>query len=193
MFATVGSEEPHLNGHSRQDSLLVRIRRPRAEEGSAIWDLVRRSEPVGPDARHVLPLLVSNFADTCLVAEIEGALVGFVGGYRTPTPPESVLVWQIDVDAGFREQGLGNALLHALIRCPGCAGVEYLEATVSSANVATRRLLAGFARDLDTACEVTEGASGSPLASASDADEILRVGPIHTHEAIGLERFYESL
>lgn len=186
----MGSEEPHLNGHSREDSLLVRIRRPRAEEGSAIWNLVRRSESVGPDARHVLPLLVLNFADTCVVAEVEGALVGFAGGYRTPTPPECLLVWQIDVDPALRQQGLGNALLHALIRCPGCAGVEYLEAAVSSANVATRRLLEGFARDLDTACEVTEGPS---LSSAHDAEELLCVGPIHTQETISLERFYESL
>lgn len=190
----MGSDEPHLNGHAREESLLVRIRRPRPEEGSAIWNLVRRSESLDPDARHVLPLLASSLADTSLVAEIEGALVGFIGGYRAPTLPHSVLVWQIDVDPSFREQGLGNALLHALIRCPGCAGVEFVEAAVSPANVPTKRLLESFARDLDTACEVTLGSAKSVIAaSAEQSEDLLRVGPIRIREVPSLERFYESL
>lgn len=194
MFATLGSQEPHLNGHAWEESLIVRIRRPRAQEGSAIWNLVRRSESPDPGSRHVLPLLVSHFADTCLVAESDGALIGFVGGYRPPSPPESVRVWQIDVEAAFRRQGLGSALLHALIQCPACAGVEYLEAAVRTADVAMKRLFEGFARDLDTACEVTLGPSGIvPPRSSGDGEDLVRIGPIHTHETMSPEGFYESL
>jgi L-2,4-diaminobutyric acid acetyltransferase len=138
-------------------------------------------------------LLVRSFADTCLVAEAEGALVGFVGGYRTPTTPHSIVLWQIDVDGAFRRQGLGNALLHALIRCPECADVEYLEAAVGSSDVAAKRLLQGFARDLETSCEVTLGATEASPSRRRDGQDLLRVGPIHGREAVSLERFYESL
>lgn len=188
----MGSDEPHLNGHAREESLLIRIRRPRAEEGSAIWSLVRRSESLESDGGHVLALLVSRFADTCLVAEAEGALIGFVGGYRTPTPPHSVLLWQIDVDPEFRGKGLGHALLHALIRCPGCADVEYLEAALESSHVACKRLLEGFARELETSCEVTSGGSET-RSKGGNGQELLRIGPIHSREEMSLERFYGNL
>ncbi len=188
----MGSEEPHLNGHAREEALLIRIRRPRAQESSAIWDLLRRSESPDPDARHALPLLVTNFADTCLVAEIEGAVVGFVGAYRSPGPPQSLLVWQIDVDAAFRQQGLGNALLHALLQCPGCADIEYLEASVDPTNLATRRLFEGLARDLETECEVRVPPRPASLSREQD-EALLVVGPIRATGASSLERFYETL
>lgn len=189
----MGSEKPHLNGQTREESLLVQIRRPRVEEGSAIWDLVCGAGSLDLDGRHVLPLLVSSFADTCLVAEADGALVGFVGGYRTATTPGSVLLWEIDVDAAFRRQGLGNALLHALIQCPSCADVEYLEAAVGSFNIAARRLLRGFARDLDTSCEMTLGPLESSRSQGREGQDLLRVGPIRGREVVSLERFHESV
>jgi len=137
--------------------------------------------------------LVSRFADSSLVAETEGALIGFVGGYRTPEPPHAVLLWQIDVDPAYRRQGVGNALLHALIRCPGCADAEYLEASVRSSDVACKRLIEGFARELSTTCEATFDTSEMLSSSGGDVEELLRVGPIHSREAMSLERFYGSL
>jgi L-2,4-diaminobutyric acid acetyltransferase len=141
-----------------------------------------------------LPPLVQHFADTSLVAEVEGRLVGFVGGYRPPTNRPSLFVWQIDVEPALHRQGLGTALLHALIQCPGCAGVEYLEATVGSSNLAARRLFEGFARDLDATCELIADSSSNLLESMQHKrEDLLRIGPIRIEYAMKLERPHETL
>jgi L-2,4-diaminobutyric acid acetyltransferase len=135
-----------------------------------------------------------HFADTSLVAEAEGRLVGFVGGYRPPKNPSSLLVWQIDVDPALHGQGLGTALLHALIQCPGCEGVEYLEATVEASNLPAKHLFERFARDLDAACELIADSSSARLDSTGhEREELLRIGPIRIEYAMKLERPHETL
>jgi L-2,4-diaminobutyric acid acetyltransferase len=137
---------------------------------------------------------VQHFADTSLVAEVEGRLVGFIGGYRPPTNLPSLFIWQIDVEPALHRRGLGTALLHALIQCPGCAGVEYLEATVDSSNQAAKRLFEGFARDLDASCELIADSSSSLLESMQHkGEDLLRIGPIRIEHAMRLERPHETL
>jgi L-2,4-diaminobutyric acid acetyltransferase len=174
--------------------LLVRVRRPRPSDGNAVWELVRRAESLERGGQHALPPLVQHFADTSLVAEVEGRLVGFVGGYRPPTNRPSLFIWQIDVEPALHRQGLGTALLHALIQCPGCAGVEYLEATVGSSNLAAKRLFEGFARDLDATCELIADSSSNLLESMQHKrEDLLRIGPIRIEYAMKLERPHETL
>lgn len=183
-----------MNGHPREDALLVRVRRPRPSDGHAVGELARRAESPEPGGQHALPPLVRHFADTSLVAEIEGRLVGFVGGYRPPTNLPSLLIWQIDVEPALHQQGLGTALLHALIQCPACAGVEYVEATVGSSNVAAKRLFEGFARDLDATSELVVDSSSNLLESTQhEREDLLRIGPICIEYAMKLERPHETL
>jgi L-2,4-diaminobutyric acid acetyltransferase len=137
---------------------------------------------------------MQHFADTSLVAEVEGRLVGFVGGYRAPTNRPSLLIWQIDVEPALHRQGLGTALLHALVQRPGCAGVEYLEATVGASNLAAKRLFEGFARDLDATCELIADSSSNLLESMQHKrEDLLRIGPIRIEYAMKLERPHETL
>lgn len=176
--------------------MLVRVRRPRPSDSDAVRALARRAEPLAPGIEHALPPLLRQFADTSLVAEVEGRLVGLVGGYRPPTSlPPSVLIWQLDIEPALRRQGLGSALLHALIQCPGCAGVEYLEATVRSSNLAAKRLFEAFAHDLDATCESITHSPSRLLESMRDArrDVLLRIGPIRLEHAMKLERPHETL
>jgi len=183
-----------MNGRPREDSLLVRVRRPRPSDGNAVWQLVRQAQSSELGGRHVLRALVQHFADTSLVAEVEGKLVGFVGGYRPPTNLSSMSIWQIDVETSLHRQGLGTALLHALIQCPGCAGVEYLEATVGSSNLAAKRLFEGFAGDLNATCELIADSSPRLLESiAHEREDLFRIGPIRIEYAMKLERLHETL
>jgi L-2,4-diaminobutyric acid acetyltransferase len=183
-----------LNGYPREDALLVRVRRPRLSDGDAVWELVRRAESLEPGGRQLLLPLLQRFPDTCLVAEVERRLVGFVGGYRPPTNHLSLFVWQVDVEPALQRQGLGTALLHSLIQCPGCAGVEYLEATVGSSNVAATRLFERLARDLDTTCERIPDSSSNLVESMQHKHEdLLRIGPIRIDHAKKLETPHETL
>jgi L-2,4-diaminobutyric acid acetyltransferase len=189
------SEKPHSNGRSREDALLVRVRRPRLSDGTNVCELVRRARSAEPGSKDAWYLLVQQFADTSLVAEVEGRLVGFVGGHRPPTSPSSLLIWQIDVEPSLRRQGLGSALLHALIQCPGCAGIEYLEATLGSSNVAAKRLFEAFAQDLEATCEsIAESSSNLLEAMQHEREDMLfRIGPIQIEHAMKLGRPHEAI
>lgn len=194
MLPAVRIARPHLNGHSRDKQLRVQIRRPKPQDGSAIWQLVQRSESLEENSCYAYLLLGSHFADTSLVAELEGRIIAFVWAYRPPTDLQTVFVWQIGVDATLRGQGVANAMLHALIQCPGCDGVEYLEATVGSSNSASKRLFDGLARDLGATCAVTTGFSSglfSPL--QHESEDLLRIGPINPEKTMKLERPHGTL
>jgi L-2,4-diaminobutyric acid acetyltransferase len=139
-------------------------------------------------------ILTSHFADTCLVAELDGALVGFIGAYRPPTHPDSVFVWQIGVDAEQRGRGIGSALLHALVCCPGCEGVDYVEATVPSTDVASRKLFQSFARDVDAVCDVRPNVSARAIQSSRrESEDLYRVGPISVDKTMVVGRAHESI
>jgi L-2,4-diaminobutyric acid acetyltransferase len=169
-----------MNGHSREEGLAVRIRKPKPEDGSAIWQLVQGSELVGDHPSNAHLLLTSHFANTCLVAHLADRVVAFVGAYRPPpSHSKTVFVWQIRVDAALRRHGLATALLQTLIRSPGCEGVEYLEAAVGSSNAASKRLFERFARDLDAPCDVMTGISSKLFSPVEhESQDLMRIGPI---------------
>lgn len=176
-------DKPALSADN--DSLQVLVRRPQPSDGHAIGELQRPDELRPSLARDALSALTSRFADTCLVAEIGKGVVGFVGALRPASNPSSLVVWQIDVDTAVRQRGLGSALLHALIHCPGCTGIEYVEATVHSANAGGRGLFLGFARDLRAPCEIS--------AASPEGHALLRIGPIRVENAMKLEKPDEAL
>ena len=191
-LAVLSEEEPALIEPLDSESMLVVIRRPQTSDGDAIWKLQL------PEAgsrvavhREAMPALSSCFADTSLVAEIGGCLVGFVGAHRPPSSRSSLIVWQIDVAPAVRRRGLASALLHTLIQCPGCAGIEYVEATIHPANEAGKQLFESFARDLRSSCELNAcfALSSSPHGEA----DLLRVGPIRVENAMKLEKTHEAL
>ena len=186
----MSDKEPAQPKHSDNKSLLILIRRPRASDGRAIWDLqVPDGRSRTAIVQEAVPALTTRFADTSLVAEIGGELVAFVGAHRPASLQPALIVWQIDVAPDVRQRGLGSALLHALIQCPGCAGIEYVEATVHQSNAAGRRLFESFARDLRTGCEVNAG-----VASSRHGDtDLLRIGPIRIENAMKLEKPHEAL
>lgn len=139
----------------------------------------------------VLPALVPHIADTSLVAELDDAVVGFVGGYR-PRGGSLLTIWQMDVEPALRGQGLGTALLHTLIQCPGCKGVEFVEASVPSANLAAIRLFERFARDLQAPCE-SIAVSTPKTTTQQPREQLLRIGPIRIEHAMKVQGQHETL
>ena len=122
--------------------------------------------------------------DGCVIAERGGKPVGYIQGYRPPTHPDTVFVWQIGVDASERGRGLGKRLLRSLCaRLAGDRGVKYLEATVTPSTEPSRALFRGFARDIGAACEekplfkeddFPKPAEGAP---PHEPEDLFRIGP----------------
>lgn len=123
----------------------LQLRLPRLEDGQAVHALIQRCPPLDVNSSYNYFLLCSHFRESCVVAEAKGGLVGFLSAYLVPSRPETLFVWQVAVDASARGQGLAGRMLAELFARPICAGVRYLETTVSPSNLPSRRVFERFA------------------------------------------------
>lgn len=124
----------------------LNLRSPTPEDGSGVTALIAASPPLDPNSAYCNLLQCSDFADTCVVAERDGRVVGWISGYRPPSHPDRFFVWQVAVDASARGEGLAGRMLDHLIARPSAQGVTALTTTVTEDNAASWALFAAFAR-----------------------------------------------
>jgi len=156
----------------------VIVRPPTERDAAPLWHLLGRTGSLERNTCYAYLLLCTHFADTCLVAEEDGELRGFVLAYRPPASPEDVFVWQVGVAPEARGAGLAGRLLDALIERPACADAAYLTATVSPDNLPSRRLFHALARRRGVPCETSPGFSAGLFAGPHEDEHLLRIGPL---------------
>jgi len=161
---------------------VITFRPPRVQDGSAVWELVAEST-LDSNSPYSYLMMFEYFADTCLVAELDGQVVGFVTGFRPPEEPETLFIWQIGVAEAARGRGLARALLSDLLaRQPG--KVRYLKATVNPSNQASLGLFRSMAAQLDTRCREREiFEEGLFPGTTHEAEMLLQIGPFSASEA----------
>jgi L-2,4-diaminobutyric acid acetyltransferase len=166
------------------------LRPPTPADAAAITRLVHRCRPLDPNSTYAYLLLSHHFHDTCVVAERGRTTVGFVSAYVPPRQQDTIFVWQVAVDATAQGEGLAGRLLDELLARDACAGVSFLETTVTPSNLPSRKLFDALTRRLLTACqtrvlfppelfndaEPQESPDGEP-APRHEAEELLRIGP----------------
>nr|WP_245892189.1 diaminobutyrate acetyltransferase [Novosphingobium guangzhouense] len=132
--------------HDRVPLGEVVMRCPTAEDGAAVTALIAASPPLDPNSAYCNLLQCSDFADTCVIAERDGRIIGWISGYRAPSHPERIFVWQVAVDASARGEGLGGRMLDALLARPAVRGATTLTTTITENNPASWGLFTAFAR-----------------------------------------------
>ena len=157
----------------------IALRRPRVAHGPAIHELVAASKPLDLNSRYAYLLLAEHFSATCVIAEDEGGVAGFVSAYVPPGRDDTVFVWQVAAAARVRGRGVAHAMLREVLARPRTSGCAYLETTVSPSNEPSRRLFLGLARELGAPVQEI------PLFAAEDfGDEdhecevLIRIGPL---------------
>lgn len=125
------------------------IRQPAAEDGVAIWELVRACKPLDENSMYCNLLQCDHFKDTCVVAELDGEIVGWVSAYILPYDPETVFVWQVAVAEKARGLGLGTVMLSALLQRDACRDVTSLQTTITRDNAASWALFRKFSKSRD--------------------------------------------
>lgn len=154
------------------------FRPPTARDAAAIWRELPAIGNLERNSAYAYLLLCSHFASTSIVAEREGRVVGFVLGYRPPTDPDALFVWQVGVTPEARGRGLARRLLDEVLVRPGCRGVRHLTATVSPDNAASLALFRSLARRRGVPCEEA-GCFPAALFPEPHPDEnLLRIGPL---------------
>lgn len=120
------------------------LRQPTIADGGAMWRVARDSQTLDLNTSYAYLLWARDFAATSVVAERDGAVVGFVSGYIRPDAPHTLMVWQVAVDSDQRGHGLAGRMLDHLAQT--VPGMTSLETTITDDNAASRALFAAFAR-----------------------------------------------
>lgn len=138
---------PHIlrNEASNPNRNVIKFRTPEPEDGSLIWQLIRECEPLDRNSMYCNLLQCDHFADTCVVAEKDGDIVGWVSGYIVPSDPDTLFVWQVAVSDRARGTGVAKRMLNELVSRKCCAGVSTLKTTITRDNDASWALFNAFA------------------------------------------------
>ena len=156
----------------------INLRPPELEDGKAVHELIKRCPPLDINSSYNYFLLCSHFRDTCVVAEANDQIVGFLSAYLIPSRPDTVFIWQVAVDESARGTGLAGRMLEQVTERPVCANVRTLETTISPSNLSSRRVFERFAeKHHATSHEETFLEARHFGAEAHEEERLIRIGP----------------
>lgn len=121
------------------------LRLPTATDGKAVNELIKLCPPLDTNSTYCNLLQCTHFADTSVIAEHQGAPIGFVSAYIIPQRPESLFIWQVAISEAARGQGLASRMLEHLLARDKLRQVSYLETTITEQNAASWNLFKRFA------------------------------------------------
>lgn len=165
---------------SDSESILFRL--PSLEDGMAVFRLVESCPPLDMNSSYCNLLQCSHFANTSVVAQMNGALVGFISGYVIPARPNTLFVWQVAVAEQARGLGLASRMLDHILARPHCADIAYLETSITQDNHASWALFKSLARklsaDFQSSIWMDKDAHFTGL---HDSEALVRIGPFNSH------------
>ena len=129
------------------------IRTPTASDGAAVNELIERCKPLDENSVYCNLLQCSHFNDTCVLAEAEGEIVGFVSGYLQPKRDDRLFIWQVAVDESARGRSLAQTMVLDLLRRPACRHVTGLQTTITPNNKPSQGLFTSLADTLEAEVE----------------------------------------
>ncbi len=125
----------------------VTFRKPSPEDGSEIFELIRECKPLDENSMYCNLIQADHFSDTCVVAEVDGEILGWISGHMIPNE-DAFFVWQVAVSPRARGLGLGKRMLRELIDRDECAEARHLKTTITKSNDASWGLFRSFARSI---------------------------------------------
>ena len=160
-------------------SATVECRAPRLADAAAVHALVDQCKPLDLNSAYAYLLLCCHFAETCVVAEVDGRLAGFISSYRKPTDASVLFVWQVAVSVDARGQGLGSRMLDELMGREQCRGIRWIEATITPSNQASWALFKSFAEKRGASCVDQTMFPAEQFGGGKHEEErLLRIGPV---------------
>ncbi|MUT27171.1 diaminobutyrate--2-oxoglutarate transaminase [Mesorhizobium japonicum] len=126
----------------------VTFRQPTDNHAADVWDLIALCPQLDRNSLYCELLLCTDFADTCVLAERVGEVVGWLAAYRPPREPSTLFIWQIAVHPKVRSIGVGKGLIISALNRLSCESVTHVEATVTLSNRSSKLFFASVARDL---------------------------------------------
>lgn len=169
-------EKPVVQG---ADADGVSIVAPDLRHGPQLWQLARESKVLDVNSSYAYLMWCRDFAATSAVALDDGDVVGFVTGYLRPQATDTLMIWQVAVDAGQRGRRLAARMLHDILdRSPP----RWMHTTITPSNEASTRLFTGIARDRGTSIERRDRFDPQLLpgvdGNAHEPEDLYVIGPL---------------
>lgn len=161
------------------------LRKPRTEDGADVNALIAKCEPLDENSVYCNLLQCSHFADTCVVAELDGEIVGFVSGYVVPEKPEHFFVWQVAVAEEARGLSLAKRMILDILSRERLDSVTELHTTITPDNGPSQKLFSSVARTLETGVRRKVMFCEEQHFDGDKPSEILwRIGPFDMQELL---------
>lgn len=122
----------------------IEIRTPSLTDGAALWRLAKGTGVLDLNTPYAYILWTRDFAETSVIATVDGEPAGFISGYLKPADPQTLFIWQVAVDSRFRGRRLASRMLTDVV---ARSGASRLETTITADNAASIALFTGLARD----------------------------------------------
>lgn len=162
----------------------ISLRKPETADGVRLHALVAQCPPLEENSVYCNLLQCTHFADTCVAAEANGDLVGFVSAYIPPRQPNVLFLWQVAVHEKARGMKLAPRMLGELIDRPECADVQFIETTITPDNESAWKMFRGFAFERNIPTEEFILFDGRIHFAGEHKDEhLLRMGPFNRDDA----------
>lgn len=154
----------------------IQLRHPVSNDGPAMRQIAGNTQVLSVNSAYYYALMAKHFQSTCLVAENENGICGYVTGYHPPGQPNDLFIWQVGVARQFQGKGLAGRMLIALVheRQPA-----FIEATIAKDNQASIKLFRSIGRHF----KANHFFSSEPffnkdsLGSHEQPEYLMRVGP----------------
>lgn len=135
----------HIGPHKNEMKSGITFRKPSKSDGAAVLELIQACHPLDENSLYFYLVQCDQFRDTCVLAERDGKVVGWVSAHIPPNEPDTVFVWQVAVSPEARGEGLGLRMLQDLVKRPDCIGTRQLCTTITPDNEASWALFRKFA------------------------------------------------
>lgn len=170
-----------MNAEATTHGVFIMIRKPKKEDGKAIFELMRScAPPLDLNSMYLYFLVGAHFSKTSAVVEQNGAIIGFTFAYLLPDGKDRLFVWQIAVHPQERFKGMGRSMLDEILLRPVCRNVNYLETTVTASNEASKHLFKSLAKRCRTLCREETFLESESFGEMTHEEEILyTIGPFH--------------
>lgn len=189
------ADAPSLRDPGRPPARITgpfRFRTPSADDAAAVSGLIAACPPLDTNSLYCTLLQCTHFADSCVLAERDGRIAGWLSGHRPASDPAAAFVWQVAVHEGARGLGLGARLLDAWRRLPAVADAERILATITPSNRASHGLFASFAARHGWPLAVRPCFDAERhLDGAPESEELIVIGPLDAAAAAPSRKDYQ--
>lgn len=155
----------------------LKIRKPNANDGVAIHQLIKNCPPLDLNSTYLYLLQCTHFAETCVVAEVDGKVAAFLSGYIKPSSPNTFFLWQVAVGEVLRGKGMAKQLINEVLKRAACQQVEFLETTITPDNQASWALFQGFAKERNAQLVDETLFTSQQLGGEHLSEVLVRIGP----------------